>query len=250
VVEVFFRGYGAWLVWEDAEASYPVSERYRANGVFCLTTEDEIKCRHTGNLNGIDTLCSSKHPDSEFKKALERGMFAAELARLAEAAQLQLGSELVDLKQIHSTLANDARFYFDARKEMPLVLVKPDNKPTTHNTKNDKKPVTKETAQTNNEHPALTVETVTKKAPLESTSRISKKVMAVRSDLIPSEGFVKLEQIIGNKKKGIPAIIPISRSTFLKRVKDGIYPQLIRLGLRSVAWSVDDIRKLIESLKT
>jgi predicted DNA-binding transcriptional regulator AlpA len=234
---------------EDEDANYPISNRYRANGVFSLTEEDEIKYRHTGSLKGIDTLYSSNHSDSEFTKALGRGMFDAELTRLAEAAQFHLGSELVDLEEFHDVLERNALFYFDAHKEMPLALAKSDINSTTHKIKNIKKPVAKETAQTiNTENPSFTVGNVAKKAPLESTSKTPEKVMTIRSDLIPAEGYLRLRQIIGDKEKGIPAIIPISKSTFYKRVKEGIYPQPVELGVRMIAWRVKDIRALIDKL--
>jgi prophage regulatory protein len=65
---------------------------------------------------------------------------------------------------------------------------------------------------------------------------------------LPETGFCKLWQIVGDKKRNIPAVLPISRSTFLSRVKDGIYPRPIRLGARAVAWRVEDIRSLIEKM--
>ena len=65
---------------------------------------------------------------------------------------------------------------------------------------------------------------------------------------LPPAGFCRLWQIVGDKKRNIPAVLPISRSTFLSRVKDGTYPQPIKLGERSVAWRVEDVRALIDSL--
>ncbi|MFA5924789.1 MAG: AlpA family phage regulatory protein [Methylococcaceae bacterium] len=40
----------------------------------------------------------------------------------------------------------------------------------------------------------------------------------------------------------------MSRTTFLNRVKSSEYPQPVRLGGRSVAWRVEDVRSLIEKL--
>lgn len=65
---------------------------------------------------------------------------------------------------------------------------------------------------------------------------------------LPDAGFCKLWQIVGDKKRNIPAILPVSRSTFLSRVKDGTYPQPIKLGTRSVAWRVQDIRALLAEI--
>ena len=66
---------------------------------------------------------------------------------------------------------------------------------------------------------------------------------------IPAQGFLRLTQIIGNPKAKppIPAIIPVSRSTWWQGVKDGRYPQPVRtLGQRITAWRAEDIRALIE----
>ncbi|MGZ7049248.1 MAG: helix-turn-helix transcriptional regulator [Methanobacterium sp.] len=65
---------------------------------------------------------------------------------------------------------------------------------------------------------------------------------------LPETGFLRLTQIIGNRKTNIPAVIPISRTSFLNGVKSGIYPQPVKLGERTTAWKVQDIRDLIERL--
>lgn len=65
---------------------------------------------------------------------------------------------------------------------------------------------------------------------------------------LPETGFIRLTQIIGNPKAvpPIPAIIPVSKSTWWEGVKSGRYPQPVRtLGLRITAWRVEDIRALI-----
>jgi prophage regulatory protein len=63
---------------------------------------------------------------------------------------------------------------------------------------------------------------------------------------LPSTGFVRLSTIIGNPKKGIPAILPISRSMFWVRVKAGVYPAGTLLGPRTRGWSVVDVQKMID----
>jgi len=67
---------------------------------------------------------------------------------------------------------------------------------------------------------------------------------------LPATGFLRLHQIIGNPnvQPPIPALIPVSRSTWWEGVKSGRYPQPVRtLGQRITAWRVADIRSLIES---
>lgn len=65
---------------------------------------------------------------------------------------------------------------------------------------------------------------------------------------IPETGFLRLRQIIGNSKAQppIPAIYPVSRSTWLAGVKSGLFPKPVKLSPRCTAWRVQDIRRLIE----
>ena len=65
-----------------------------------------------------------------------------------------------------------------------------------------------------------------------------------------SPSFLRIWQIIGNPKANppIPALIPISRTSWLNGVKTGIYPTNISLGPRMVAWRSEDIYELINRL--
>jgi prophage regulatory protein len=65
---------------------------------------------------------------------------------------------------------------------------------------------------------------------------------------LPNTGFLRLAAIIGDKKANTPAIIPISRTSWLEGVKSGKYPKPVKLGARSVAWRVEDIRALINGI--
>jgi len=65
---------------------------------------------------------------------------------------------------------------------------------------------------------------------------------------LPPIGYMRLIDIIGDRKRGIPAILPIGKSTFLLRVKQGEYPQPVRLSKMTVAWKVEDIRALVNRL--
>lgn len=68
---------------------------------------------------------------------------------------------------------------------------------------------------------------------------------------LPETGYLRLHQIIGrparNGRPAIPAIIPVSRSTWWAGVKSGRYPQPVRtLGQNITMWRIEDIRALIE----
>jgi|SoimicMinimDraft_3_1059731.scaffolds.fasta_scaffold03099_3 predicted DNA-binding transcriptional regulator AlpA len=72
------------------------------------------------------------------------------------------------------------------------------------------------------------------------------EVVQMQSTL-PTTGFLRLRQIIGDKSAGIPAIIPVARSTFLAGVRAGVYPKPVKLSPGVTAWRVEDIRHLIAS---
>lgn len=65
---------------------------------------------------------------------------------------------------------------------------------------------------------------------------------------LPETGYVRLEQIIGNKKKGIPAVIPMSRTTWWRGVKSGKYPSGDLISPQIRAWRVESIRSLMAEM--
>ena len=65
---------------------------------------------------------------------------------------------------------------------------------------------------------------------------------------LPTTGFLRLSQIIGDRKRGIPAIFPVSKSTWWAGVKSGRFPKPIKLSERCTAWRVSDIDTLLDQL--
>ena len=64
---------------------------------------------------------------------------------------------------------------------------------------------------------------------------------------LPETGFLRLSQILGNPKKGVPALIPIGKSSWHYGVSNGTFPKPIKLSNRVSVYRVEDIKKLIES---
>lgn len=62
---------------------------------------------------------------------------------------------------------------------------------------------------------------------------------------LPVNGFLRLWQIVGDKKRGVPPLIPISKSSWWLGVKSGKFPQPIKLGERTTCWRVSDIMELL-----
>lgn len=64
---------------------------------------------------------------------------------------------------------------------------------------------------------------------------------------LPETGFLRLPQIVGDSKRGIPAVIPVSKSSWWAGVKSGRYPAPVKLGPRTTVWNVAAIRALVAS---
>ena len=65
---------------------------------------------------------------------------------------------------------------------------------------------------------------------------------------IKSEGFYRLPEIVGDRRRGFVGLLPISKSSWWAGVKTGRFPQPVKLGPRTTAWRVSDIAELIERL--
>lgn len=68
---------------------------------------------------------------------------------------------------------------------------------------------------------------------------------------LPHTGFVRIEQIIGDKKANPPIIglFPVGRTTWYGGIKAGKFPRPRKLaGGRASGWAVDDIRKLLADI--
>jgi predicted DNA-binding transcriptional regulator AlpA len=61
---------------------------------------------------------------------------------------------------------------------------------------------------------------------------------------LPPEGFVRINQLCNHK--GTRGILSISKSSFWAGVREGRFPKPVKLGKRTTAWKVADIRKLID----
>lgn len=58
---------------------------------------------------------------------------------------------------------------------------------------------------------------------------------------LPAEGFVRLPQVLH--------VLPIGKTSWWEGVKSGRYPAPVKLGPRTTAWRVSDIRELLTSVE-
>lgn len=75
--------------------------------------------------------------------------------------------------------------------------------------------------------------------------------MSDQTQPLPPTGFLRIQQIIGNRKKSPPVLglIPVGRTKWLEGVKSGRYPQPVKgLGERIVVWRVQDILAFIDEI--
>ena len=59
---------------------------------------------------------------------------------------------------------------------------------------------------------------------------------------LPAVGYVRLPQIL--------KIFPISKSAWWEGCRNGVFPKPVKLGPRTSAWRVEDIRALMERINT
>lgn len=65
---------------------------------------------------------------------------------------------------------------------------------------------------------------------------------------LPDDGFLRIVHIIGDPKRGIPPIIPVSKSTWWAGVAKGRYPKPVRhQGV--TLWKIRDIKRLIKEIE-
>ena len=61
-------------------------------------------------------------------------------------------------------------------------------------------------------------------------------------------GFYRLKEIIGDRRKGIPCILAVSKATWYQGIQKGLYPKPVKLSARSSAWRASDIEALMKKI--
>jgi prophage regulatory protein len=63
------------------------------------------------------------------------------------------------------------------------------------------------------------------------------------------QGFIRITHIIGDPRRGIKPLIPVSRSTWWAGVASGRYPKPIKLSEGVTVWRVADIDALCAQIE-
>ena len=61
----------------------------------------------------------------------------------------------------------------------------------------------------------------------------------IQHQALPTTGYLRLPQILN--------VYPVSKSTWWAGVASGRFPKSVKLGPRTTAWRVEDIRRLLEN---
>jgi prophage regulatory protein len=69
-----------------------------------------------------------------------------------------------------------------------------------------------------------------------------------RVNTLPETGFVRLAQILGDPRRGIPGPIPVGTTTWWGWVKAGRAPKALKLGPGMTVWRAEEIHALIARL--
>jgi predicted DNA-binding transcriptional regulator AlpA len=64
--------------------------------------------------------------------------------------------------------------------------------------------------------------------------------MPSKPHILPETGFIRLPLVL--------SLIPVAKSSWWEGIKEGRFPKPVKLGPRTTAWRVEDIRALIEHL--
>ena len=59
---------------------------------------------------------------------------------------------------------------------------------------------------------------------------------------LPETGFLRINQVLG--------LIPVGRASWWAGVKNGRYPQGVKISPRCTAWRAEDIRALIDKINS
>lgn len=61
-------------------------------------------------------------------------------------------------------------------------------------------------------------------------------------------GYLRLAQIIGDKKRDIPALIPLSKTTWYAGINSGRFPKPIKFSRRVSLWRLSDIQRVLDEI--
>lgn len=63
--------------------------------------------------------------------------------------------------------------------------------------------------------------------------------------VLPENGYVRVSQLLGCRRRGLVPILPISRSCLYAWIREGRWPAPQRLGPKVIAWPSSQVREAL-----
>jgi hypothetical protein len=79
----------------------------------------------------------------------------------------------------------------------------------------------------------------------ENTKMTNETMNIETAPTLPTTGYVRQAQLLGNKGKGVPGVIPFSAATLWRKVAAKEFPAPVKLSAGITAWKVEDVREWI-----
>lgn len=64
---------------------------------------------------------------------------------------------------------------------------------------------------------------------------------------LPPDGFLRMEHLASDTKKGRIGITGLSKPTIWRRIGQGSFPQSVPIGARAVGWRIDEVRQWLDN---
>ncbi|MDA8095791.1 MAG: AlpA family phage regulatory protein [Betaproteobacteria bacterium] len=61
--------------------------------------------------------------------------------------------------------------------------------------------------------------------------------------LLEQTAFLREKQLVGDARNNVAGLLPFSRATLWRRVKDGSFPRPVKLSERTTAWPTAEVRR-------
>jgi prophage regulatory protein len=71
---------------------------------------------------------------------------------------------------------------------------------------------------------------------------------ATSQPVVPQEGYVRVSQLLGCRRRGLVPILPISRSCLYAWIRDGRWPAPQKLGPKVIAWPAAQVRAMLSDV--
>jgi prophage regulatory protein len=77
----------------------------------------------------------------------------------------------------------------------------------------------------------------------------AKRTRPASQPVIPENGYVRVAQLLGCRRRGWVPILPVSRSGLYGLIRSGRFPAPQKIGTKIIAWPVEQIRETLAAMR-